>query len=229
MAHDKVTILRNTTLFGSLGERELQAIADRAVARRVPKGEHLFLEGQEAQGLYIVAEGAIRAFRESGEGREQVIHVERAGATIGEVPVFDNGNYPSTAAAEEDSAVLFIDKRDVHRLCMEHPQIGLSALRILAGRLRRNAGLIESLSLREVDQRLARFLLSEARLRGHLKGGGTGFELTLTNQQIAARIGTVREVVSRALGRLQQNGLVAVDGKEIFIPNETALEQYAGK
>ncbi len=229
MEKEKLNALRRTALFGTLGDKELRAVADRAVSRRVPKGDYLFLEGEEAQGLYVVVEGAIRAFRESGEGREQVIHVERAGATIGEVPVFDNGTYPSTAAADEDSAVLFIDKRDVHRLCLEHPQIALSALKILAGRLRRNAGLIEALSLREVDQRLANLLLNEARRRGHSKNSGITFELALTNQQIAARIGSVREVVSRALGRLQQNGLIAVRGRDILIPSEAALEAYAGK
>lgn len=221
--------LRKTALFGTLGEKELEAVAQRALFRPVPKGDFLFFEGEEALGLYVVVEGAIRAFRSSGQGREQVIHVERAGATIGEVPVFDGGPYPSTAAAEEDSAVLFIDKRDVRRLCLEYPEIALSALGILASRLRRTAGLIEALSLREVDQRLARLLLSEARRGGTRKDSGISFELTLTNPQIASRIGTVREVVSRALGRLQSGGLIAVRGKEIFIPDETALERYASR
>ncbi len=229
MMPDKIEALRRTALFGKVGEKQLKAVADRAVSKQIRQGEFLFLEGEEAQGLYVVVEGAFRAFRESGEGREQVIHVERAGATIGEVPMFDNGTFPSTAAAEEDSVVLFIDKREIHRLCLEYPQIALSALEILAGRLRRAAGLIEALSLREVDQRLARFLLNESRIRGASSAQGITFEMALTNQQIASRIGTVREVVSRALGRLQQNQLVIVDGRKVVIPSETALEVYAGK
>lgn len=229
MTIDKIEVLRRTALFGSLRESELKALAERAVVRRLRQGDGLFFEGEEALGLYVVVEGAIRAYRESGEGREQVIHVERAGATIAEVPMFDNGTFPSTAAAEEDSVVLFIDKRDVRRLCLEHPQIALAALEILAGRLRRAAGLIESLSLREVDQRLARLLLSEARLRGQVTSTGITFELVLTNQQIAAPIGTVREVVSRALSRLQQNDLIVMDGRRVSISNETALKSYAGE
>jgi CRP/FNR family transcriptional regulator len=229
MAIDKVEALRRTAMFRSVGESELKALAERAVVKCVRRSDCLFLEGEEAKGLYVVVEGAIRAYRESGEGREQVIHVERAGATIAEVPMFDNGTYPSTAAAEEDSVVLFIDKRDVRRLCLEHPQIALAALEVLAGRLRRAAGLIEALSLREVDQRLARLLLSEARLRGQPASGGVAFELVLTNQQIAARIGTVREVVSRALTRLHQNDLIVVDGRRITITNDAALRSYAGE
>ncbi len=229
MVRDKVEALRRTALFGGLGDRELNLIAERSVLRRVRRGDCLFYEGEQGRGLYVVVEGAIRAFRESGDGREQVIHVERAGATIGEVPLFDGGMCPSTAAAEEDSVVLFIDRQDVRRLCLEHPDIALSALGILAGRLRRAAGLIEALSLHEVDQRLARLLLSEARSRGTHTPEGTVFELALTNQQIAARIGTVREVVSRALGRLQENELVAVEGRRVSIPNETALDVFAGR
>ncbi len=226
---DKIKALRRTALFGRLADSELKALADRSVVKHLRQCDVLFREGQEPSGLFVVIEGAIRAYRESGEGREQVIHVERAGATIGEVPMFDNGSFPSTAAAEEDSVVLFIDKRDVRRLCLEHPQIALAALEILAGRLRRAAALIEALSLREVDQRLARFLLSEARLHGKPGGGGITIELALTNQQIAARIGTVREVVSRALSRLQQDDLISVDGRRITISNEAALRSYAGE
>jgi len=229
MAIDKMGALRRTALFGSLGDGELKALAERAVVKRLRQGDALFFEGEKPGGLYVVVEGAIRAYRESGAGREQVIHVERAGATIAEVPLFDNGTFPSTAAAEEDSVVLFIDKRDVRRLCLEHPQIALAALEILAGRLRRAAGLIEALSLREVDQRLARFLLSEARLRGKPTDRGISLELVLTNQQIAARIGTVREVVSRTLSRLQQDDLISVDGRRIIILNEIALRSYAGE
>lgn len=229
MAIDKVEALKRTALFGELEESDLRALADRAVETRLARGEVLFLAGEEARGLYVIVEGAVRAFRESIEGREQVIHVERAGATIAEVPVFDNGTYPSTAAAEEDSVILFLDKRDVRRLCLEHPQIALAALKVLAGRLRRCAALVEELSLHEVDQRLARLLVAEARSRGVHTQSGTVVELALTNQQIAARIGSVREVVSRAFARLQQNGLIKVEGRRITIPDQESLKAYAGE
>ncbi len=204
-------------------------LADRAVEHTLSRGEILFLAGEEARGLYVVVSGAVRAFRESLEGREQVIHVERAGATIAEVPVFDDGTYPSTVAAEEDSTLLYIDKRDVRRLCLERPQIALAALKVLAGRLRRSAALIEALSLHEVDQRLARLILSEARQRGSLTPDGLAVDMVLTHQQIASRIGSVREVVSRAFGRLQQNELIRADGRRITISDEEALEIYAGE
>ncbi|HEU4387163.1 MAG TPA: Crp/Fnr family transcriptional regulator [Blastocatellia bacterium] len=229
MTTDKVAALRRTQIFGELGEAQLEALAERAVERKLGRGEVLFVAGEAARGLFVVVDGAVRAFRESVEGREQVIHVERAGSTIAELPVFDEGNYPSTAAAEEDSTVLFIEKSDVRRLCLEHPQIALAALKLLAFRLRKCAELVEALSLHEVDQRLAHLLLVEARSQGVREDSGITFGLVLTNQQIAARIGTVREVVSRAFGRLQQNGLIRIEGRRVFIPDEQVLKSYAGE
>lgn len=224
---EKIAALRRTALFGELNEAELAALSERAVERRLCRNEVLFVAGDEAAGLFVIVEGALRAFREGVDGREQVIHVERAGATIAELPVFDDKPYPSTVAADEDSAVLFLDKREVKLLCLKHPEIGLAALKLLAGRLRKCAELVEALSLREVDQRLARWLLTEARARGKRTDGSLELTLVLTNQQIAARIGSVREVVSRALARLQQNGLILVEGRRVLITNEEILGVFA--
>src|SRR5262245_4056611 len=100
MALDKIVALKRTALFQDLDDRALQSLAERCVPRSFRKDEVLFIAGEKARGLYVIVQGSVRAFRESTDGREQVIHVERAGATIAEVPVFDDGNYPSTVAAE---------------------------------------------------------------------------------------------------------------------------------
>src|SRR3954468_18788488 len=229
MTTDKTGALKRTPLFSGLSEDALRSISERAVARDFRKDEILFIAGEEALGLYVIVEGSVRAFRESLDGREQVIHVEQAGATIAELPVFDEGNYPSTVAAEEDTRTLFLDKRDVRQLCLQHPEIPLAALKVLAGRLRRCAELVETLSLREVGQRLARFLLAEARAKGTREGGSLRLTLTQTNQQIAARIGSVREVVSRALARLQHDGLITQKGRTLTIQDESRLATFAGE
>lgn len=227
MSTDKIAALRRTALFGELNEPELNVLAERAVERRLKRDEILFVAGDEAAGLFVIVNGALRAFREGVDGREQVIHVERTGATIAELPVFDDKPYPSTVAAEEESTVLFLAKRDVKSLCLAHPEISLAALKLLAGRLRKCAELVEALSLREVDQRLGRWLLGEARARGKRTADGLEITLVLTNQQIAARIGSVREVVSRALARLQNNGLIVVDSRRVTISDEQALAVFA--
>src|SRR5215510_9395556 len=172
MAMDKIAALKSAALFQELDEETFRSVAMRAMPRSFRKGEVLFVAGEKARGLFVIVSGSVRAFRESPDGREQIIHVERAGATIAEVPVFDDGNYPSTVATEEDTETLFLEKRDVLKLCLQHPEIPLAALRVLAGRLRRCAELVETLSLKEVSQRVARFVLSEARSNGQQTGQG---------------------------------------------------------
>lgn len=227
MTTDKINALRRTTLFGELNDVELAALAERAIERRLKRDEILFVAGDEAAGLFVIAEGSLRAYREGVDGREQVIHVERAGATIAELPVFDDKPYPSTVAAEENTTVLFLARRDVKSLCMAHPEIALAALKMLSGRLRKCAELVEALSLHEVDHRLARWILAEARARSERTDNGLELTLVLTNQQIAARIGSVREVVSRSLARLQQNSLIQVEGRKVIIQDEQALAIFA--
>jgi CRP-like cAMP-binding protein len=227
MTLDKINALKRSSLFTELQDNAMTALAERASEERFQKDEVLFVAGEEARGLYVIVEGAVRAFRVSVDGREQVIHVERAGATIGEVPVFDGGDYPSTAAADEPTITLFIDKRDVLKLVLEHPEIAFNALKVLARRVRRCAELVEALSLREVGQRLARFLVAEARRSAKTSNDQSTLDLSQTNQQIASRIGSVREVVSRAFTRLQHEGLIIVEGRTVEIPDITALESFA--
>lgn len=226
MIADKITYLKRTALFGELTEPELCALADHAIERHLARDEVLFITGEEAKGLFVIAVGALRAVRDGIDGREQVIHVEQAGATIAELPVFDDRPYPSTVIAEQDTVVLFLDKYEVRKLCVQYPQIALSALKLLSGRLRKCAELVETLSLKDVDQRVARWLLMEARSYGISNRQGTEIQLHLTHQQIASRIGSVREVVSRALGRLQHQGLIKINGRLIMIPDEEALRSY---
>jgi CRP-like cAMP-binding protein len=224
---DKIATLRRTTLFGELAPEDLEALAQLAMERRLNRGETLFIAGEPASGLFVVVEGAVRAFRVSSDGREQVIHVERSGATLAEIPVFDEGPYPSSTAAEEDSVLLFIRREHVSRLCLERPHIALAALRLLARRMRNCAALVERLSLRDVDRRVAQLLLEEASDYGSRSEAGVIFQLSLTHTQIAARVGSVREVVSRAMARLQQSGLIAIDGRQITLPKEDALRAYS--
>jgi CRP/FNR family transcriptional regulator len=226
MAVDKLSALRRTMLFGELGEPELKALAERAVEQKLGRNETLFIAGDSARGLYVIVEGSVRAYRVGPDGREQVIHVEQAGAVIGDLPVFDEGAYPSNVAGEEDSTLLFIDRGDVQRLCLTHPQISLAALKTLARRLRNCAALVETLSLHDVDRRLARLLLEEAKRHGKRNGPQTELDLGMTHQQVAARIGSVREVVSRAFSRLQQAGHITVDGRRVVIRDEEAFRSW---
>ncbi len=218
----KAAALARSHLFEGCSRETLESLADLAQFRVLGRGEVLFLDGEPARGLFVIVHGSIRAFRVNAKGREQTIHVESAGATLAEVPVFDGGNYPATAVAEEPSGILFISKADVQRFLVANPAVALTALRLMAGRLRRHAELADSLALKDVGQRLARFLLNEARARGTQ-------DLDFSNQQLAAHVGSVREVVSRTLARLAQSGLIDIDvrARGITILDERALERFA--
>lgn len=226
MQNDRASILEQAELFRDLDNEVIGLLASRSVERRLLRDEILFVAGEPAAGLYVVAEGSVRAFRSDLDGREQVIHVERAVTTIAEVTVFDEGNYPSTVAAEEPSLVFFIPRAQIRSACFTHPELALAAAKLLAMRLRKCAELVESLSLREVGQRIANLFLKEAVGRENADGVLV-FQQKLTHNQLAARIGTVREVVTRALFKLQSMGLVAIDGRNVTIPDSGALRRYA--
>jgi CRP/FNR family transcriptional regulator len=227
MPDDKIAIFRKTELLRELDDSALADLASKAVSKKLRRNEILFLSGEPAKGMYVIASGAVRAFRMNPDGREQVIHVERAVTTIAEVPIFDNGTYPSTTAAEEPTLVYFLEKKLVLDTALRYPELALAAVRLIASRLRKCAELVETLSLREVGQRLARLLIEQAQLNGKQGSDGTLIELKLTHNQLASRIGTVREVVTRMLTRLQEQGLIVYEGKEILIPNLATLASYA--
>jgi len=222
----RLEALRGTQLFGNASEEALKQLASHAIERRLHQGEILFVGGEPARGLYVAVSGALRAFRESEEGREQTIHVELAGSTFAEVPVFDNGPYPSTVMAEEESVVLFLGKEDVRRFLLKNPEAALAALGVLAGRLRRVSSLLEQLSLQDVAQRLAAMLVEEASKRGNVEDGAS-FSLPVPHQRIAARLGSVREVITRILHRFVNEQLIAIHGRRITILNASALRAKA--
>lgn len=233
---DKAAALGRTVLFGNLQPEELNKLAALARKRDLAEGELLFLAGEKAAGLFVIASGRIRAFRVNPQGREQTIHVERDGAVLAEVPVFDDGTYPATAIAEEPTTVLFLAKSDICEFILEHPKVALTALKLMAQRLRGHAELVDALSLQQVGQRLARFLLAQGREHGSRTKSGLQVDFALSNEQLARSIGTVREVVSRTLTRMERDGLIAQleipkPGKHrrVLISDEAALAHYAGE
>ncbi|HEY1213045.1 MAG TPA: Crp/Fnr family transcriptional regulator [Bryobacteraceae bacterium] len=225
---DKVKSLQKTDLFGQIPADALDELAEKAVVRNIHQNEILFSAGESATGMFVVVAGTLRAFRQNPEGREQTIHVESEGATMAEVPVFDQGPYPSTVIGEENSTVLFLSKQHVRQFLLKHPEAALSALNILAKRLRHVAGLAEQLSLQDVTQRLASLLVEEAvRQKGELHDG-VSFSMPLPHQRIAARLGSVREVVTRNLHKLMDEKVIAIRGHKIIVLDSRALQAKAG-
>jgi CRP/FNR family transcriptional regulator, cyclic AMP receptor protein len=219
-----VATLHATPLFSGLDASELAAFAGRAVIRRFAAGELLFSEGEPCAGLYVISSGRVRIFKTSPGGREQVLTVEGPGSSIAELPVFDGGGYPASAAAVEESQLLFVSRNDFRACCLEHPEVALKVLQVVGARLRRLVGIIEELSFTTVRHRLIAWLLREAETHGRQSAPGTVFELRVSHQELAAHIGTVRELVSRNMARLQAQGLIQIKGREITVLDRQGLE-----
>lgn len=153
-----------------------------------------------------------------------MLSIDGPGSSVAELPVFDGGNYPASVTAIEDATLLFVSKEDFRSLCLAHPQVALKVLRTVGARLRKLVGIIEELSFTTVRHRLASFLLRLAQKEGKRVDGGVQITLPASNQELAAQIGTVRELVSRNLSWLQAQGKIKIDGRNITICDLNALE-----
>jgi CRP-like cAMP-binding protein len=216
-----VRTLMRTELFAEAGEPALRELMEHARRVGVSAGEHLFSAGDPSLGLFVVVAGRTRAIRHGADGREQVIHEDTPASTFPEVAVFDDGPYPSSVTAVEDSELLFFPKEVVRSFCLRHPEVALSALKVLSRRLRKATGMVETLSLLDVSQRLAQYLVQECPVRNGV------LELRHNNQEIADLIGTVREVVSRAFNKLHRLGLIRKRGRVVEILDSEALNEHA--
>jgi CRP/FNR family transcriptional regulator len=217
-------MLKKVPLFADLSERELAFLAGRAVPRHAQAGEMLFSEGEPCEGLYVIESGAVKIFKTSASGREQVLTIDGPGQSIAELPVFDGGNYPASATALQDATLLFVGKKDFQALCLQHPEVALKVLKVVGVRLRRLVEIIEELSFTTVRHRLAALLLRLAQRKGVRTARGIEFTIAASNQQLASQIGTVRELVSRNLSRFQAEGVINLQGKNVIVPNLAALE-----
>ena len=183
----------------------------------------MFSEGEPCNGLNIISRGKVRIFKTSVNGREQVLAIEEPGGSVAELPVFDGGPYPASAVAIEDTEVAFISRRDFQAYCLEHPEVSLKVLAVVGARLRRLVGIIEELSFTTIRQRLVSTLVRLAQSEGKKTVRGVEFLLPASHQELANQLGTVRELISRNLTRLQAEGLLEVDARQIVVKDLKGL------
>jgi CRP/FNR family transcriptional regulator len=218
----KLSALSEIPLFAALSESEMQGLAQHAVERRFAADEMLFWEGEECAGIFLIVHGTVKIFRTSPGGREVMLSIESAPATVAELPLFDGGPYPASVRAVEPVVAFFVDKGRFQQVCRQYPDVALKVLAVVGKRLRLLVGLVESMTFGSVTQRLARLLLD-----GSQMAGAPAFELPVTHQEIASRLGTVREVVSRNLARFRAAGLIRIQGKQVEILDRPGLQQEA--
>ena len=217
----KASFLHESPYFSNLSDEELNLVQKPVFKKEFQRGDLITLEGEPAGVLHFVFSGAVKIFKTSADGKEQILSIARPGESFNDVPVFDGASNPFSAQAMGPVVIYGIEKRDLDAILRDHPQVALNVINVLAGRVRHLTSLVEDLSFRPVIRRVAKILLEYS-------GGSTGSVQRLTQQEMAAMAGTAREVVARSLKALESKGALRMDRHRIVITDREALKDIAG-
>jgi CRP/FNR family transcriptional regulator len=223
----EANLLKRCPLFAGLKDEDLKRVRAIATLRQVSKKEVLFSEGEEARGFYVILSGKVKLYKISPEGKEQILHVVSAPDAFAEAALFLEGNYPAFAESLSDSQLLYIPKRDFLQLIEKNPQLSINMIVSLSHYLRRFASLIEELSLKEVSSRIAKYLLDLSMKSSREGKNPKEVELDLSKTQLASKLGTISETLSRTLGKMKGKGVIDVKGNKILILDRESLEEMA--
>jgi CRP/FNR family transcriptional regulator len=222
-----IDLLRRCPLFAGLREEDLKKIRAIAFPKSIAKKGVLFAEGEEAKGLYVILSGKIKLYKVSSEGKEQILHIVSAPDAFAEAALFLEGNYPAFAEALMDCQLLFFPKRDFIQLIERHPQLSINMIVSLSHFLKRFASLIEELSLKEISSRVAKYLIDLSLKHPREGKACKEVELDLSKTQLALKLGTISETLSRTLAKMKVKGMIDVQKNRILILDRGALEQVA--
>jgi CRP/FNR family transcriptional regulator len=215
--------LRNCQLFGGLPVADLNQIANIAVVKSLEKGEYLFREREVSSGFYIVQRGAINVHRVNSMGKEQVIHIFRVGESFAEATLATQSGYPADARAVEPSQVLLIQKTGFLALLKRQPELALRMLGSMSIHLRVLVGQLEDLTLKDVETRLAHWLIRKC--PNPNSPDPVNIELKTTKRVLAAELGTVSETFSRTLAKFRELKLLTVKGKVVTVLSPAKLAE----
>ncbi|MCZ2110001.1 MAG: Crp/Fnr family transcriptional regulator [Dehalococcoidia bacterium] len=217
--------LREISYFSALSETEAARFVQELVPKSYGAREQIITIGERTPGFFYLRAGKARIFRTGPDGREQTMRLVAPGDTFGEVPVFDGSPAPASVEALDHCEVLLIPATAFFSLVERCPEVSFVMLRHLARRLRGFTELVEQISLQSVPARLARYLYQLAREEGQKTQDGIVVPRELTQQDLASVVGSVREVVSRTLRVMEDDGVVEVRRKEILIRDLDALQR----
>jgi CRP/FNR family transcriptional regulator len=214
-----VEFLRSSPYFAGLDPSDMDAVSRYVFERKVDKGEMITREGDTGEALYFVVSGAVKCFKTSEEGREQMLQIVLPGHSFNDVAVFDDKPNPCSAEAMCQVTLCIMAKSDMRRILWDHPRIASNAAAVLVQRIRHLLGLVEDLSFRQVIGRLARLLLDYV---------DDGMGPRLTQHEMAAAVGSAREVVGRSLKAMHEENAIRMERNRIVVVDREALRQMAG-
>jgi CRP/FNR family transcriptional regulator, dissimilatory nitrate respiration regulator len=226
---ENMTILKKALLFSELEEENLAEVAAISAKRVFSKGETLFGEGEIATGFYLLASGSIKLCKVSPDGKEKVLHFVHPYETFAEAAFFGDGKYPAEARALESGVALFFPRQAFMGLLERNPRFSLNLIISLSLLLRRFARQIEELSFAEVPTRLANYLIEIAAKKSTSFQGKTYLDLDMKKGELASRLGTASETLSRTFRKLMEEGVLNVEGSRVIIFDMGRLQKIAGK
>jgi CRP/FNR family transcriptional regulator len=215
--------LRSSQLLLGLPAADIKSIAAMVVPKRLEKGDYLFRQGDPAEGFYIVQRGAINVHRVSPLGKEQVIHVFRPFESFAEASLASPTGFPADGRAITSSSVLLVPKRDFVCLLRKRPELALRMLGSMSQHLRVLVALVDDLTLKDIEARLANWLLKHC-LRA-ISDTPQTIQLEATKRVLAAEMGTTSETLSRTLAKFREQKLLQFSGHTITITQPRALEE----
>jgi CRP/FNR family transcriptional regulator len=221
--------LKKSLLFSGLDEEYLAEVAAIAVRRTFGKGETLFNDGETATGFYLLASGSIKLCKVSPDGKEKVLHFVHPAETFAEAAFFGDGKYPAEARALESGMALFFPREAFMGLLERNPRFSLNLIISLSLLLRRFARQIEDLSFAEVPARLAAYLIELAAKKSTTFQGKTYLDLDMKKGELASRLGTVSETLSRTFKKLKEEGVLDVEGSRVTILDMARLQKLTGR
>lgn len=222
LTQQETAALRASAMFSRLDERALAELVGACGIKNVPAGRTIFRQGQKAEQFFVVLSGSVKVYRLSPSGDEHILHVMGPGNCFAEAAMWESQDYPAHAETVEDCRLLAVSRKSLELAVSRRPAVAVGMLRGMSGKLREFASAIESLSLKEVHQRLAGVLIRQAR-----QAGANTFQLAGTKRTLAAQLGTVPETLSRAFARLKKDHLIEVKGKTVKILDQATLADMA--
>lgn len=218
-----INTLRGCQLFAGLPASDLRNIADITVLKKLAKGDYLFHEGDPAVGFFVVQSGSLNVHRLNPSGKEQVIHVFRAGESFAEATLASDGGYPADSRALESCQILLVQKAEFTALIKRQPELGLRMLGSMALHLRVLVGRLDDLTAKDVETRLAHWLVKRCPQppddKPHI------IQLPMTKRVLASELGTVSETFSRTLAKFRDQDLIEVHGKSVTIISPAKLDR----
>jgi CRP/FNR family transcriptional regulator len=216
-------IIANTPLFKGLPDNQIQELHRIILEKRFKKGRIIFSEGDEGTGFYIVADGMVKVFKASSEGKEQILHIFSTGEPFGEVAVWMGQAFPASAQALTQVHLLYLPRKAFVDLIHDNPSLALNIIAILSLRIHQFTVQVENLSLKEVPGRLASYLIYLSKEQETDKS----VTLSISKGQLASLLGTIPETLSRIFAKMTDQNLIEVDGRTIRFLDYKGLIQLS--